>query len=263
MRSVRGQAAALAIAASLAASAPRETRASGYEDLLAVLAVGVALTDLGFTTYDVVRAANREPPARGAAIAEAIVATPQAVIFAGAFGALLATKPTRDPITTLAILPPMWTGALAAHGIWGAASDRVRPELLPALSLMIGTDATLSTFAIMHGVEGHVLPRHLGISAMVLTAPQIAVGVTAAVKSERDRNAWIGAVGWSGAIFVHGLVSTILGGAPPPEPPEPPPPPPVPEKPPLLVPASMQITPAVIPGAISTAPGVVMTGLLF
>lgn len=263
MRSARRWAAALAIAAGLAASSPGEARAGSGEIAGVVALVAAGLADVGFTAYDLAVAGKGQLPTQGAAIAELVVTTPQALLVTGGLTAVLVDRVEHHPATALAILPSMWVDGLATHAIWRTATDRVRPDLLPALSLMIGANATLSTFAIAHAVKGRLLTRPLGVGAMLLTAPQIAVGIPAALKSDRDRNAWIGAVGWSSALFVHALVSTIVGGPEPDEDPIEPPPPPVPEKPPLLVPASIRVAPAVIAGVVGTVPGIVVTGVLF
>ncbi|MFT3767572.1 MAG: hypothetical protein QM820_19125 [Minicystis sp.] len=263
MRSTRRTAVALAIGAGLWASSPATARASDTEVAVAVVMVAGAAADLGFTGYDLYVAGKRRLPARGAAIAEIAVTAPQAILYTAAGSVLLAEQHHDDPSTVLALLPLMWIDALAVHGIWATATDRVRPDLLPALSLMIGANTALSSLALTHALKGRLLRRPFGIAAMVLTAPQLAVSIPAAIKSDRDRAGWIGAASWSGALFVHGLVSTILA-RPEPEPQPPiPPPPPVPEKPPLLVPASLRVTPTVIHGDLGSAPGIMVTGMLF
>ncbi|APR85659.1 Hypothetical protein A7982_11008 [Minicystis rosea] len=255
---------ALAMAAALWASSPRAVHASGDTAIAGAVLV-VFGVDVGLTSYDVFVAAKGRLPTRAGAITEIALVAPQSVLVTGGLTAVVLDNKRSEPALALIVIPPMWINAMTTHGIWGAATDRVRPELLPALSLMVGANATLTTFALGHAFSQRLLSRPLGVAAMALTAPQLAVAIPAAIKSDRDRNAWIGAASWSGALFVHGLVSTILA---PPEPdppiaPPPPPPPDVPEKPPLLVPASIRLAPTMIVGERGSAPGLVLTGTLF
>ena len=175
-----------------------------------VLTTVVGAVDLGFGVYDTAVLARKELPLRGVAVGEAVVAAPQVslahlghAIFVGMSGA------NDHPLTAALVLVPSVTDALLAHGIWGAASTTVRPDVLYGVSAAIGVDSALTTAAVVYGVCGRTEGRALGAGAMMLTAPQIAVSSWAMVKDPGNRPWWGVLVGVSGAHFVYGLVSTV------------------------------------------------------
>jgi hypothetical protein len=155
---------ALALAAALLA-APRPAQAGGADAAAVVLVLAAGVTDIGFTSYDLVVAGKRAAPGHGAAIAEAIVGTPQALLVTGVTAALINDPIREHPAASLLVLPSMWVNAVAVHGIWAAATDRIRPELLPPVSLLVGTNVALSTFAVTRAVQGEWLSRPMALSA--------------------------------------------------------------------------------------------------
>jgi hypothetical protein len=256
----------LALAAAGVVATPGAARADtggAGEVTGAVILIAGGLADVGFSIYDVVMAARGLAPSRGASIAEAVVATPQAAFYTGFFIVDVDKHDDASWVPTLSLIAPAWTMGLTAHGFLGI-SNRIQPNALPAVSLLIAGDAAFTAFDLAAAFRGRLTSRPFGILEMVLTTPALAVSIPGAVRSQRDRNAWIGAAGWSGALFLHGVAATIWGRVHEPIPDPPPPPPPsLPEKPPLLVPASLQITPAMITGAVSAGPGIAIRGVLF
>jgi hypothetical protein len=98
--------------------------------------------------------------------------------------------------------------------------------------------------AISATVSGRPFPRALGAMEMALTAPQIAVSAYGIRADPHNVGGYAAIAGWSGALFAHGLVSVALPRDTRRPPAEPVPPP----KPPLLVPASIEIGPAPVVG---------------
>jgi hypothetical protein len=216
------------------------------------LGVGVigafALADIGFGIYDGVKAGRGEPPARGVAIAESVVAAPQVVISLIAVGAFGRDVARNGGDQSVLLVATGISSALFTHGVWGAQAPPVHQGVLEGVSWAVGCDAAFSVTAIAAATRPTLFGRAVGGVEMALTAPQIAAMSYGIVKDPHDVALWAPMTAWSGALFLHGLLSVALSRdassepPPPPPPPEPPPPP----KPPLLVPGSIEVGPAPI-----------------
>jgi hypothetical protein len=220
--------------------------------VLVAALVDFGVADVSFGVYDALKAGHGELPARGVGIAEAVVAAPQVIAFGALHGMLAIEANDRDVDSAVTVLLPGVANTLFGHGLAGAALSTARPDVLYGVPWAVGFDTAFTVSALAAAGGHHLFSRPLGAVEMALTAPQIAVASYAIVKDPHGVLGWAPLVGWSGALFVHGLVSVIVPRPEPPPPPETPPAapaePPVPPRPPLLVPGSIEVGPAPIAG---------------
>jgi hypothetical protein len=284
MRTRWGRALGALVGIGIVTTAAAPARASSVESTLALVLGGVVITDIVFATYGISVAGKGQLPSQGWAIAETVFTVPQTVAVNVLFGTFAGKDDDDDALRVLALVPTMGVSILTTHGIWATSTTNVRPGVLAGSSIAVGADIALSTSALSAAMNGHLVGRPMGITAMLLTAPQVATAsYLAATSAPGDRAGWIGLGAWSGALFVHGLVSTIRSHgsrdpepanepfpAPPPPPlllpaKEPPPPPPlVPDnRPPLMVPESLRIGPTIVSDGVATAMGIGISGALF
>jgi hypothetical protein len=241
----------LAVAAeppSAAVAAPAAPPERHDDPVLAGLAAtfGVlTLADVGFGVYDAIQAGRGAVPPRGAAYAEIAVAVPQSIVFGAVHAGLTADAHDNNVELAPLIIFPGLANTLLVHGAFSAGLPTARPGIVFGTSCAIGFDSALTVSALGASVRGHLFPRTLGAVEMVLTAPQIAVASYASVK-EPHTPGWTGLAAWSGSLFAHGLLSTLIPRKedPPPEPP----PQPEPSRPPLLVPGSLDVAPMPVAG---------------
>ncbi|MEP7122134.1 MAG: hypothetical protein ABJE95_14540 [Byssovorax sp.] len=259
-------------------------RASGLDSVVGVLVVvaaGIVVTDVVFAAHGIGVAAKGELPTSGWSIAETVFTVPQTVASNLVYARV--SKDDDDPIQVLALVPTIGVSILSTHGIWGTATTNVNPGVLAGSSIAVGTDIALTTGVLSRAMSGHFSSRPVGITTMLFTGPQVAAaGYLAATEPASSKSGWIALSAWSGALFLHGLVSTIAGHssseegpveAPPPPPlprpllvpaNAPPPPPPVPDdRPPLMVPESLRIGPMMVTDGVATAMGVGVSGVLY
>jgi len=218
--------------------------------LIGVVA-GFLAADVGFAIHDGVKAGHGEAPSRGVGIAQAVVAAPQVMGF-GVFHLVASADGNGDdiPVAPLVFFPGL-ANSLFMHGVWASQTPSASPGVLLGVSSAVGFDTALTASILARAGTRHVSGRAMGVVQMVLTAPQIAASSYALTRDPGNTAGWAALTAWSGAIFAHGLVSAIFGGRSPQDdlpPPPPPPPPPVPEKPPLMVPASLHLGPVPMAG---------------
>jgi hypothetical protein len=179
-----------------------------------LLITGASLiADVTFTIHDVTLLRNGERQATGWAIAETVLTAPQAIFLDGALSYMHARGDDDDliPIDILTVFPATWTTQLATHGIWSLASDRARLGDLYGVSWAIGANLTFTAGAISGAFGKRLGGPVFGVLEMIGTAPSIAVGIYRSVQpSEPDRGAWIALSAWSGTLFLHGLLSTVV-----------------------------------------------------
>jgi hypothetical protein len=234
---------------------------SGVADLYLYTLVITSLPDAALGTYGIVVAARGELPARGLSIAETAVAAPQMAFYSTFYAAYQGKEDDQGSIPMVLLIPTVATSILSTHGIWSLATTRVRPGVLAGGSIAVGVDAALTTGVVASTLSGQLSGRAIGVTTLVLTAPQVAVGgYLAATTPASDRAGWIGLTAWSGALFLHGLASTIRGhranvslprssaAA---------------EGPRLLVPGSIRVGPTVVTDGVASAPGLGVSGVLF
>ena len=89
-----------------------------FESLGYVGVISVAIVNLGFTAYDIKKAARGEDPGAGAALAEVGVMAAELVAISALSGAL----DPREPLPLFAL--SLWPAALMVHGIWARTLDR-------------------------------------------------------------------------------------------------------------------------------------------
>jgi hypothetical protein len=247
------------------AAAPAHAFSDVAELYLYTLVI-TALPDAALGTYGVVVAARGELPGRGLSIAETAVAVPQTVFYSTFYAAYQAKEDDQGSIPMFLLMPTVATSILSTHGIWSTATTQVRPGVLAGASIAVGVDAALSTGAIASTLSGQLSGRDIGVATLALTAPQIAVGgYLVATTPASDRAGWIGLTAWSGALFLHGLASTIRGHranvilprsspmawrAPN-------------DGPRLVVPGSIRVGPTVVTDGVASAPGLGVSGVLF
>ncbi len=234
----------------------------------------------GFVATDVAQAKDKVEIKKGVAIAEVVFAS-SLTLLSNVAPVVIASTPDAEEAVIVAPFSIL-SSSLMAHGCLTLATDRIKPDLIPIIALMTGTNTALSTMAIGRLFSGKLAPRSWGIAATALTLPQVVGSAFAAGMSVDDRAAWLGALGWSSALFLHGVASIIWGKqrAPPhvSAPPEAPQSPPlqVPERPEspadgrapkakLILPSSLRVSPQPISPATwgelrSVSPGVVLSG---
>jgi hypothetical protein len=229
-------------------------------DLYIYTLVITALPDAALATYGIAVAAKGELPVRGLSIVETAVTVPQAVFYTTYYTAYQVKDDNQGSIPLLLLLPATATSILSTHGIWSTATTNVRPGVLAGASIAVGADAVLTTGAIAGAIAGRFSERPIGVATLVLTVPQIAgASYLAATGPAAERSGWIGLSAWSGALFVHGLISTIRGdragvrsigtarG----------------ERSLPLVPGSLRVGPSVVTDGVVSAPGLAVSGVLF
>lgn len=247
-------AASLLLAIALAA-APRPARAD-VPNLVPLIAVGGAIAvaclaaDVTFTAHDAMVAGRDELPTHGWSTAEMVVTAPQMLLLNGGLAAV-ASRPNSQVLQLALVFPAVWTTSLTTHGIWGLATDEVRPYNLLGVSPAIGANTTFTTVALVSAIQGKLPTPALGVAQMVLTLPQTIAGTYQAVTHERERDLWIGLAAWSGALFLHGTAAVIWG---------PRRPPPETDDASLFDPARLQLGPTVVSDGIARVPGVAAFG---
>jgi len=248
-----------------------------------------AIVDVPFTIYDIVIDAKRQVPSTGWAAAQIAAMVPQ-VLITQTFLAITDIQGKEDePAAALALVPAFGSTTLLTWASWGVNNPRVPPGLLAGGSPLVAADLTFSGLAIAHGVSGQFSSRPIGVAQMAITLPQIIAGATVLRRNDPAmlptvRNTWITLTTWSSVLFAHGVASTILGGhrpkstsdtttstttdtQPEPEPEGEPAPRPRlgpqgdPKKPPLLVPAMIQVAPTMVTDGVARAPGLAVVGV--
>jgi hypothetical protein len=267
-----------------AATPARASDADGLLAALVVVAAGIVITDVVFAAHGISVAGKGELPDNGWSIAETVFTIPQTVA-GNLIVATVVSKDDEDALQVLGLLPTIGVTILSTHGIWGTATTNVRPGVLAGSSIAVGADIALTTSVLARTVNGRLSTRAVGVTTMLFTGPQVAAAsYLAATSPASDRGGWIALSAWSGALFVHGLVSTIAGHRSsdfgPVEAPPPPPPPPIPlptppvkapppplempdNRPPLMVPESLRIGPMMVTDGVATAMGIGVSGQLF
>jgi hypothetical protein len=261
------------------------TPARASDDIVPVLfavAAGIVITDIVFAGHGISVAGKGELPTQGWAVAETAFSIPQTAAGNLVLATVMAKERDEGALQVLTLLPTIGVSILSTHGVWATATTNVRPGVLAGSSIAVGADVALTTGVLASALNGRLSGRPIGVTTMLFTAPQIAAAsYLAATSPSSSRGGWIGLGAWSGALFLHGLVSTIYGhggrGSDPelPPPPPPPPPPPLPAKapppppfvpedrPPLMVPEALRVGPTVVSDGVATAVGIGVSGVLF
>jgi hypothetical protein len=171
-----------------------------------------AAIDAGFTFHDGL--AYRTPPSRSFSSAEAGVTIPFTAMNLLILGWEEHVVERPEPLVLLPLGASVWSGALTAHGIWGAASPQSDPALVMGVSWAVGANVAFTV-----GAVGAATNRRLRVPELVLgslelagTAPTIAVGAYELASPGRpSKPVFAGLVAWSGALFVHGVASVVVG----------------------------------------------------
>lgn len=266
-----------------AATPARASSADSIVGALVVIAAGIVITDVVFAGHGIAVAGKGELPGEGWSLAETVFTVPQTVAGNLVVATVASKNNEEDALQVLSLVPTIGVSILSTHGVWATATTNVRPGVLAGSSVAVGADIALTTNVLTRTAGGHLSSRAVGVTTMLFTAPQVAAaGYLTATTPASDRAGWIALTAWSGALFVHGLISTIAGhgssapapaGAPPPPPPiplprppakAPPPPLQMPDnRPPLMVPESLRIGPMMVTDGVATAMGIGVSGALF
>jgi len=242
----------------------------------ALLGVGIAalvVGDLTFSIRDIVAVAKDEHPGFAWSLGESIVTGPQAIGIGVLTGVLAAGEEDEATFGTLLIAPAeAWVATLATHGLWGAIDKGANPGGLFGASPLIGGNFALTLVAVSNAAKGRLPPVGPAAIETLGAVPGGIVGGYYIAKDEAHRGLWIGMTAWSGTLFVHGLISCIVGAADdddededyPPPPPPPGPPPPEPGKPPMVKAARWVVVPTTMQDvAGQRAPAVSVVGQLW
>lgn len=209
------------VVAALLVLAPRNVRADGdatlaaiaYVAIVGTVGLGVAGGDIAFTVHDAVTSGDTKPAAVSWALGETLFTAPQAIYCNGVL-AWAHGSGTVDvsPRLNLMILPAIWSSQMATHGIWSLALDQEKPSHLYGLSWAIGANLAFTSGALGGAFGKRLGGTVFGLSEMAGTAPTIIVGLWQLTKNTSpDRAAWTALTAWSGALFLHGATSTVVG----------------------------------------------------
>jgi len=224
MRKLAAKSQVLGFLALVACTLPTRTAfADAYSDMksdvgkslenIFYLTAASLVVDVTFTIHDASLQWQDKRQSTGWAIAETVLTLPQVGVLN--YGLIWAHSKGDDDdvlaMDALAVVPAIWTSQLATHGIWSLASDKVRLDDLYGVSWAIGANLTF-TMGAVSGIFGKRLGGPLlGIMEMVGTTPSIAVGLYRSFgRVDADQPAWIALTAWSGALWLHGLASTII-----------------------------------------------------
>lgn len=169
---------------------------------VAVLGVtAITITDLVFSI-----GGERQP--KEWAITKIWVCAPQTVLYHGlSFGFSYGDE---ERIAALTTLMGASTGAMTTSGIWSLADD-IDPASLYGISWAIGANTAFTSMALgdLFGSRRRRM-RALGIVEMASMVPTMAVSAFRLTDPTSSRPAWGALAGWSGLLFVHGLVATVV-----------------------------------------------------
>lgn len=261
-RTVLGAAAAVGVLAGAAG----EARAGDGAAIGVATTLGVmALADLSFAVYDLKAAADNHLPRDGFVIAETILTVPQTLLFNAALLGFATSKGFESDLATfLGTIPTAGVTALTIHGIWALVEETAAPDTLAGVSVLVGTNFSLSMSALGRGFTGRLHSRPVGVMEMVLSAPGVGVSIYESTIERPQRELWLGLAAWSGVLFVHGAISAFRGMD---KDREPEPPSPPPEEAPKLQraarffkPASFTLGPSMLSDGVTRMPGVVAAG---
>ncbi len=243
------------------------------------IAAGIVITDIVFAGHGISVASKGELPTQGWAVAETAFSIAQTAAGNIVYATVMSNPRDEGALQVLTLLPTIGVSILSTHGIWATSTPDVRPGVLAGSSIAVGADVALTSGVLARALDGRLVGRPIGVTTMLFTAPQIAAAsYLAATSPASSRGGWIGLGAWSGALFLHGLVSTIYGhGGRGSDPELPPPPPPLPlpakapptppfvpdDRPPLMVPEALRVGPTIVSDGVATAVGIGVSGLLF
>jgi len=234
-------------------------RADDTEDTL--IGVGIAVLaagDVVFSVRDIVAVARDEHPGFAWSLSESLITGPQTIGFGIATAVLSAEEHEDDATLASLLMAPAesWLATLTTHGLWGAMDRGVDPEGLFGASPLIGGNFALTLVAVGNAAAGRLPPIGPAAIETLGAAPGSIVGGYYIAKDEDHRGLWIGLTAWSGALFVHGLISCIVGAVDDdegtddyPPPPPPPPPEPPPQKPVMVKAARWIVVPTILQDA--------------
>jgi hypothetical protein len=225
--------------------APRREANDGVFVALGATVGALALVDVSFAVYDGVQAGRGQVLPLGAAVAQGLIAAPQVLVFdtlhAVATSAFSEGSEDENLLAPLVLVPGL-ANTLTLNAALNSAPRSVPPGTLYAVSWALGFDMAFTIPAIVAAGQHRLLPRSFSAVEMALTAPQIAAASYGIVKDRQHLATYAPITAWSSALFVHGLVSAAIprrdpaAASAPAESP----------KPPLMVPASIEVGPATI-----------------
>jgi len=174
---------------------------------IAIGAVVLGFVDVGLSFPEAGYAIGGDRYPKPFSITKIAICAPQALFYDGLTFGL--ARENRDPeVAVLTALMGGWTGAMSTSGSWGLAAD-IDAASLYGISWAIGMNTALTTMAVGSLVGGKRGKLAQGIFEMGGTLPTLAVSAVRLTDPTSARPAWGALAGWSGLIFVHGLVTTL------------------------------------------------------
>lgn len=207
------------VALALVLMPARRARADIVEDVItAVLVIGgiggIGLgANIAFTVKDARTAYNGERLTSGWAIAQTVLTPPQALLFDGAMVWAHGSGEADDsPEMNLLLVPAIWSSQMATYGIWSLAAEESRPADMYMVSWAIGANTAFMSGAVGAAIEKRFGGVYFGLAEMIGTTPSFLMGLSALSEARRrDESAWFALSVWSGALFMHGMASTVMG----------------------------------------------------
>ena len=201
--------------------APRPARAGGLDGATAgagsVIALGVAVVvaDVVYTGRDIVDAGRNREPSEGSATWQTVVTVPQALLLTGLVGYVAADDDSADGRMEALILPATWLNTLATYGAWTVGSRDVGPSARFGLSVPIGANIALTSYAVGHLSQGGPLTHGQSALVLSLTLPQVALGTVQLARGADHRAGWALLTAHSGALLAYGVANIAwrAGGA--------------------------------------------------
>lgn len=184
-----------------------------YAVAVGTVGLGIVGGNLAFTIHDAVTAGDSKPAATRWTLGETLFTSPQAIYCNGVLAWAHGSSTVDEaPRLNLMILPAIWTTQMATHGIWSLALEQEKPAHLYGFSWAIGANLTFTSGALGAAFGKRLGGTIFGLSEMAGTAPTIVVGLLQLEKDALpERLSWTVLTAWSGALFLHGATSTVVG----------------------------------------------------
>jgi hypothetical protein len=209
------------LALTMATLAPRPACAGGLGGptpvAAGIIAVGVAVVvaDIVYTGRNIVDAGRNREPSEGSATWQTVVTAPQALLITGLVGYVAADDDSADGRMEALILPATWLNTLATYGAWTVGSRDVGPSARFGLSVPIGANIALTSYAVGRLWQGRALTHGQSALVLSLTLPQVALGTAQLARGADHAAGWAMLTAHSGALLAYGVANIAwrAGGA--------------------------------------------------
>lgn len=208
---------AIAISTALTTLTPEGHAGDRLEGIGTAIVITMAAGVLGVGNVvvsipDLVYVAKGQPQPTALAVTKIVLCAPQTLFYHGIASYFASELSDIEAITLLPTLMGAWTGAMTTSAIW-SLNDDIDPASLYGISWAIGANSafTAAAFGTFFS-KRPAYSKKFGIAEMVMMTPSIAVSALRLTDPTASRGAWAALGGWSGLLFVHGLVTTVRGG---------------------------------------------------